>query len=306
MSDTNIFGKRGLAPAKLNLFLHINGRITHGDFQGYHELQTYFQLLTYGDWVHAEVTQKPEITVEWRAGDESLEHKPPSARDDLIYRAAHLLQQAAIQQGDSPLGARIRLQKNTPVGGGMGGGSSAAATTLRVLNELWALNLPPTDLQQLGVRLGADVPVFITGHNAWAEGMGERITPLPSPTANQWFVIVVPQSTSLTRSLFAHPDLPRNTPKLDYEPLLSHWQTQGGNAFESIVLKESDAILDCFHALRQHTGFARLTGSGACVFSPVISEEAGHQVSSDILNKIKAAKRVIIAKALPNALSIPA
>lgn len=287
----------GLAPAKLNLFLHINGQITKGKFQGYHELQTYFQLINYGDFLQIDATQTPQITVRWEAGDESIEHRPQRVQDDLIYRAATALQQIAIKQGKSILGAHILLQKNTPIGGGMGGGSSAAATTLLALNHLWALNLSPTQLLDLAVLLGADVPVFIHQASAWAEGVGERITLMTSPTNTQWFVVVVPQSTLLTRHGFAHPQLCRNTPKQDAKDTLSHWQTQAGNAFESIALKESTAINDCFHALRAQAGFARLTGSGACLFAPVASEAVGQRIAANILNEIKAAKRVIVAKA---------
>jgi 4-diphosphocytidyl-2-C-methyl-D-erythritol kinase len=292
---------RGLAPAKLNLFLHINGRITEGQFQGYHELQTYFQLIHYGDWLQIDATQTPQITVQWQAGDESIEHQPRVVQDDLIYRAAYALQQTAIKQGKSPLGAQILLQKNTPMGGGMGGGSSAAATTLLALNRLWALNLSQSTLQGLAVLLGADVPVFINQTSAWAEGIGERTTPMQSPQNAQWFVVIVPQSTLLTRHVFAHPQLCRNTPKQEAQHTLSHWQTLAGNAFEPIALKESAAISDCFHALRVAAGFARLTGSGACLFAPVASEAAGQRIATNILNEIKAAKRVIVAKAFVQA-----
>lgn len=288
---------RGLAPAKLNLLLQINGQITKGKYQGYHELQTYFQLINYGDSLQIDVTQTPQITVQWEAGDEPIEHRPHRIQDDLIYRAASALQQIAIEQRKPPLGANILLRKNTPIGGGMGGGSSAAATTLLALNRLWALNLSQTKLLDLAVLLGADVPVFINQTSAWAEGIGERITPMTSPPNAQWFVVVVPQSTLLTCHGFAHPQLCRDTPKQDAQDTLSHWQTQAGNAFEPIALKESAAINDCFHALRAQAGFARLTGSGACLFAPVASEAAGQRVAKNILNEIKAAKRVIVAKA---------
>ncbi len=288
---------RGLAPAKLNLFLHINGRIAEGKHQGYHELQTYFQLIHYGDWLHIETTQTPQITVQWQAGDESILHQPSNAQDDLIYRAATALQQIAIEQGKLPLGAHILLQKNTPVGGGMGGGSSAAATTLLALNRLWSLNLSRSELQDIAVLLGADVPVFIMQTSAWAEGIGERTMPMPSPQNAPYFVIVVPQSTQFTHQLFAHPQLCRDTPKQEAQDTLSHWKTQAGNAFEPIALKESAAISDCFYALRAQAGFARLTGSGACVFAPVASEAIGQRIAAHILNEIKAARRVIVAKA---------
>ncbi|HUM98870.1 MAG: 4-(cytidine 5'-diphospho)-2-C-methyl-D-erythritol kinase [Halothiobacillus sp. 20-53-49] len=297
MSGIQAQSYRGLAPAKLNLFLHINGQITEGKFQGYHELQTYFQLIEYGDWLQIDVSQTPQITVQWQAGDESILQQPPNVQDDLIYRAAIALQQIAIEQGKPPLGANILLQKNTPIGGGMGGGSSAAATTLLALNRLWALDLSQPQLLELAVRLGADVPVFINQTSAWADGVGERITPMTRPPNTEWFVVVVPQSALLTRHGFAHPQLCRDTPKQDVPYTLSHWQTQAGNAFEPIARQESAAINDCFHALRAQAGFARLTGSGACLFAPVESEAAGQRIAANILNEIKAAKRVIVAKA---------
>ena len=297
---------RLLAPAKLNLFLHINGRIADGQFQGYHELQTYFQLINYGDWLEIESTTAPEISVKWQAGDENRTQQPRQASDDLVYRAAKVMQQYAIQHGTPARGARIILQKNTPIGGGMGGGSSAAATTLHGLNTLWALNVSNDRLIELGASLGADVPIFINAASAWAEGIGERITPMPSPARNAWFVIIVPDATQLTQALFAHPELSRNTAKQSPSHTLAHWQTEANNAFEAIVLNESAATRACYDALQAETGFARLTGSGACVFSPVASAAQARQISERIMEIAKAAKRVIVARALEGTEGAPA
>ena len=166
---------RWLAPVKINLFLHINGQIRAGRYRGYHELQTYFQRLAYGDELLFERIDGPELTVTWQPGEESVAMQPARMAEDLVYRAAALLQQNAIERGLSCPGARIALIKNTPVGGGLGGGSSAAATTLLALNQLWAVNLSRPELIELAEQLGADVPFFLHQTNAWAEGIGDRL-----------------------------------------------------------------------------------------------------------------------------------
>lgn len=292
-----------LAPTKLNLFLHIIGRIETPPFAGYHELQTYFQLIDYGDRLMFTPTDTPGTQIIWTPGEESIAHKPARMEDDLIHRAATLLQTRRPSRGRAHKGMKITLQKNTPVGGGMGGGSSAAATTLIALNHYWELDIEREELQEIGLTLGADVPVFIEGRSAWAEGIGERLTPLPSPVADQWFVIVVPDASSWTQKLFAHPELPRSTPRQRPETLLPDWQKNGFNAFERILLKDTPTIRGCFDALQRETGFARITGSGACLFTPVPDRVEGNRIAERIRQNTPEIKRVIIAPALRNPIS---
>ncbi|MGE8263747.1 MAG: 4-(cytidine 5'-diphospho)-2-C-methyl-D-erythritol kinase, partial [Stenotrophomonas sp.] len=184
------------APAKLNLFLHITGRRP----DGYHQLQTVFRLLDWGDRIHLRVRD-----------DGRIRREGPSVAgvaeaDDLAIRAAHLLKAAAnIAQG-----ADIGVEKRVPAGGGFGGGSSDAATVLVALNRLWGAGLEVDALAALGLQLGADVPVFVRGHNAWAEGVGELLTPIALPPA--WFVLVHPGVHVPTPALFASPDLTRDAP----------------------------------------------------------------------------------------------
>ncbi|WP_298220163.1 4-(cytidine 5'-diphospho)-2-C-methyl-D-erythritol kinase [Halothiobacillus sp.] len=291
---------RWLAPVKVNLFLHINGKIPEGAFRGYHELQTYFQRLDYGDELTFEHTCEPDISVQWQEGAESIALKPTNECDDLIYRAAALLQETAVTQRHSLRGARITLTKNTPVGGGLGGGSSAAATTLLALNQLWGVHLPLMELVKLARELGADVPFFLYQTNAWAEGIGDRITPYPSPVATQWFVLVVPNTRVMTANCFAHPDLIRNEVKSKPDELVNHWQQSGYNAFESIAHAENANIAACHQALRQATGFSRMTGSGSSLFSPVTSLAEAEHTAIILARDTEQIQRVIIAKALPD------
>ena len=291
---------RWLAPVKINLFLHINGKIPEGTFRGYHELQTYFQRLDYGDELTFELTSAPTISVQWLEGAESIALKPVNEHDDLIYRAAALLQEAASAQRRPLRGARITLTKNTPVGGGLGGGSSAAATTLLALNQLWDINLPLTDLVPLACQLGADIPFFLYETNAWAEGIGDRIMPYPSPVAGKWFLIVVPATRTLTAQGFAHPKLIRNEAKFEPADLIDQWQKSGYNAFEAVALSEDPAIAACDKALRGAAGFSRLTGSGACLFSPMKNHADAQQVADILTRNTPQIQRVIIARALPD------
>lgn len=292
-------GADWLAPAKLNLFLHITGRIPHGPHQGYHALQTYFQLIDYGDRISIQLRPEPGVDIVWRPGDESIAQQPAHPEDDLLYRAATLLKADAQGRGRSSHGVHITLHKHTPVGGGMGGGSSAAATVLRALNHYWQLDLTPARLKAIGVQLGADVPVFLEAQSAWAEGIGDQLTPCPSPVANAWFVVVVPKATSWTRHLFNHPDLPRSTPKQSAQQLLPQWQTAGFNAFEDLLLTESPEIRASFNALHQETGFARVTGSGACLFSPVENQASGQRIAAKIKQNTPEINRVIVAPSYP-------
>ena len=245
------------APAKINLFLHVTGRRA----DGYHTLQTLFQLLDYGDEIEINITDDGRIE---RIGD-----IPGVAADaDLTLRAARLLK-AHVDPG---FGARIRLHKRIPIGGGLGGGSSDAATTLIVLNRLWGLHRPRTELAALGLKLGADVPVFVHGHTAWAEGVGEALTPVTLP--EQWYVVLAPPVAVSTAAVFAGLQL---TP---YSPAITIRAFQTGqtrNDLEPTVRAQYPAV-DAALRWLERFGAARMSGSGACVFVPVASAEAGRQI----------------------------
>ena len=243
------------APAKLNLFLHIVGRRA----DGYHVLQTVFQLLDWGDTVRLRARGDGEI----RRID-PLPGVEPEA--DLGVRAARALKAAS----GSPLGADIAIEKRIPLGGGLGGGSSDAATTLLALNALWGCGLDEDALAAIGLALGADVPVFVRGRSAWAEGIGETLTPID--LAERWYVVVDPGVSVPTRELFQVPELTRNSPPLTIPLFVSGVAT--GNAFEPVVRGRFPAVAAALDALGAY-GEARLSGSGGCVFVPVASREAG-------------------------------
>jgi len=234
-----------LSPAKLNLFLHITGQRP----DGYHLLQTVFQLIDLCD----------EITFTPRIDDQIVltSNLPELAtQDNLILKAAH-----AIKPEKSISGMNIHLNKKIPLGGGLGGGSSNAATTLIVLNRLWELNLSEDQLLEIAIKLGADVPVFVKGLNAWAQGIGEQLTPIDLP--QKAFLIVQPPVHISTPKLFASPHLTRNTKPItirDYQQgIATH------NDFESLVRAQYPEIQAAFEHLSKF-GKPRLTGSGACIF----------------------------------------
>lgn len=237
------------APAKLNLFLHITAR--RGD--GYHALQTIFQLIDRCDWLEFQTT--PDAVLSF-VSDFSLD-----PTDNLILRAAHLLQ----QHSGTTQGCQIRLDKQLPVGGGVGGGSSDAATTLLGLNHLWQLGYSLPQLAQLGLQLGADVPVFIYGHTAWAEGVGESITPIDLPESD--YLVLKPDCFISTGALFSQQLLTRDTPITTF----AAYQSQPalfGNNFEPVARQLYPAVAEALDYLSAF-GCARLTGTGACVFIAV-------------------------------------
>jgi len=244
------------APAKLNLMLRITGRRA----DGYHDLQTVFQLLDHGDRLAFEVREDGLIR---------KLNPPPGVPEDngLAVRAARLLQQAT----GTPLGADIRLDKRLPLGGGVGGGSSDAATTLVALNHLWGTGLDEDRLAQLGRQLGADVPVFVRGHSAWAEGVGERLTPLDLP--GRWYVVACPPVHVITAELFADPNLERNLPRIT---LADFMDGEHANVFEPVVVKRHPVIAEALDRLRPH-GEPHLTGTGACVFCACADEDAARR-----------------------------
>ncbi|TCJ12387.1 4-(cytidine 5'-diphospho)-2-C-methyl-D-erythritol kinase [Parasulfuritortus cantonensis] len=232
------------APAKLNLFLHVVGRRP----DGYHLLQTVFRFLDYGDTVH--IAPRAD-------GDIRLLTPLPGVPEhaDLCFRAASLLR----EHTGCRLGADIRLEKHLPMGGGLGGGSSDAATVLMALNRLWRLDLPRAELQALGLRLGADVPVFVFGRSAFAEGVGERLRAVSLAPAS--YVVLVPPVQVATATIFSHPGLTRDTPELKIPPL-----SGGHNDLEPVALVLYPVIGEYLRWLGRY-GDARMTGSGACVFA---------------------------------------
>jgi 4-diphosphocytidyl-2-C-methyl-D-erythritol kinase len=248
------------APAKLNLFLRIVGRRP----DGYHALQTVFRILDWGDTLSIRLRDDGRIV---RHGDSA----PGVAEaDDLVVRAAKLLQSSAkVMQG-----ADICIEKRIPSGAGLGGGSSDAATALRALDRLWGCGLGVDALAELGLRLGADVPVFVRGENAWAEGLGDRLTPIALPPA--WYVLVSSGVHAATAELFQTAELTRNAPAATMSDFVSDPFLQGqvlGNAFEPVLRRREPVVEAVFVALRS-LGTPRLTGSGSVCFVEFADRES--------------------------------
>jgi 4-diphosphocytidyl-2-C-methyl-D-erythritol kinase len=231
------------APGKLNLFLHVLGRRA----DGYHELQTVFRLIDRCDRVGISIREDGEIRFAGVYGN-----------DNLCARAARLLK----KETGARLGCEIELEKNLPVGGGLGGGSSDAATVLLVLNKLWRLFLKRDSLLKIGVALGADVPFFIYGKNALGEGIGERLNGLDLRPA--WYLVLEPQVTVSTQEIFSDAALTRDTKRLKIPPFLPG---QGRNDLEAVASARYPEIAVQLAWLRQRCPQARMTGSGACVFA---------------------------------------
>lgn len=246
------------APAKLNLFLHIVGRRE----DGYHLLQTVFQLLDRADRVSLRI--RTDGRIERLGGPKTV-----PAREDLAVRAALALQRLV---GTSK-GADIRLDKRIPLGGGLGGGSSDAASVLVALNEMWGTGLDTDQLADLGTGLGADVPLFVRGHSAWAEGIGERLTPMALPPGS--YVVVDPGVSVSTRELFACAQLTRNSPPSTIAGFLDGSLT--ANAFTPVVRARYPAVKRAMDWLANF-GEARLSGSGGCVFVALDSAETAGAV----------------------------
>ena len=248
-----------LSPAKLNLFLHITGRRP----DGYHELQTLFQLLDWGDWLEFTPGASGEISLAAPGLD-----IPPA--DNLIYRAARLLQDAAPAR-ELP-GIHIRVDKRIPAGAGLGGGSSNAATTLLALNRLWQLGLTRGELQALGATLGADVPVFVGGHTAWAEGIGEVLTPVDLP--ERWYVIITPSSHVSTAQIFSHLQLTRNTSPIKMATFFEGYSRNDCQDLVRRLYPDVDAVFTWLERFAE----ARLTGTGASVFASFGTEAQAEAV----------------------------
>jgi 4-diphosphocytidyl-2-C-methyl-D-erythritol kinase len=257
------------APAKLNLFLHITGRRP----DGYHQLQTVFRLLDWGDRIGLRLREDGRIR------REGISVAGVAEDDDLAVRAARLLKRAAnIAQG-----ADISVEKVVPAGGGFGGGSSDAATVLLALNRLWNAGLDVDALAALGLQLGADVPVFVRGHNAWAEGVGELLTPIALPPA--WFVLVHPGVHVPTPALFASPDLTRDAPVAKIADFASG--SLLGNAFEPVLRRREPAVEAALAALSS-IGRARLTGSGSGCFVEFATRAAAEQGLAQLPKELRA------------------
>ncbi|UYW74657.1 4-(cytidine 5'-diphospho)-2-C-methyl-D-erythritol kinase [Pseudocitrobacter faecalis] len=251
------------SPAKLNLFLYITGQRA----DGYHELQTLFQFLDYGDTLTIEPRQDGQLRLLTPLKDVPDE-------DNLIIRAARLLMKMAAQTQRLPegSGANISIEKRLPMGGGLGGGSSNAATVLVALNHLWQCGFSEDELAAIGLTLGADVPVFVRGHAAFAEGVGEQLTPID--VAEKWYLVVHPGVSIPTPVIFKDPDLPRNTPKRSIDTLL---KCEFRNDCEVIARKRFREVDEVLSWLLEYAP-SRLTGTGACVFAEFDTELAARQV----------------------------
>lgn len=251
------------SPAKLNLFLYITGRRA----DGYHNLQTLFQFLDYGDTITVEL--RHDGIIELVTPIEGVPDK-----ENLIVRAALLLMAQAKQLGTLPkdAGASLGVEKRLPMGGGLGGGSSNAATVLVALNHLWNTGLSEDQLAQLGITLGADVPVFVRGRAAFAEGVGEILTPV-NPE-EKWYLVAHPGVSIPTPVIFKDPELPRNTPIRSITTLLS---CEFGNDCEVIARKRFRKVDELLSWLLEYAP-SRLTGTGACVFAEFNTESAARQV----------------------------
>lgn len=257
------------APAKLNLFLHITGRRP----DGYHELQTVFRLLDWGDRIGL------RLRGDGRVRREGLSVPGVAEADDLVVRAAIALKDVA----NCPQGVDIRVEKRIPAGGGFGGGSSDAATVLVALNALWNTGLDEDALAGLGLRLGADVPVFVRGRNAWAEGVGERLAPLDLAPA--WYLLVDPGVHVPTADLFGSPDLTRDAAPAKIADFASG--TVLGNAFEPVLRCREPAVEAVFQALSR-VGQARLTGSGSGCFVEFATRAAAEQARAELPGQLRA------------------
>ncbi|MAM21306.1 MAG: 4-(cytidine 5'-diphospho)-2-C-methyl-D-erythritol kinase [Acidiferrobacteraceae bacterium] len=247
------------APAKLNLFLHVVGRRV----DGLHELQTLFQLIDHVDRLGFAVREDGDICVQGAVA--------VHPEDDLTVRAAYALKAAT----ECPFGVDIVLEKRIPVGSGLGGGSSDAATVLLALNRLWATGLGVAELASIGLTLGADVPVFVHGHSAFAEGIGERLTPIAlEPT---WYCVLIPAVSVSTARVFSSHELTRNTPRMTIPAL---FQGEGRNDLEPVTCVLYPEVRKSLDWLRGY-GDARMTGTGGASFLPVGDRQAG----LNILNK---------------------
>ncbi|WP_299492835.1 4-(cytidine 5'-diphospho)-2-C-methyl-D-erythritol kinase [uncultured Shewanella sp.] len=260
------------APAKLNLFLHVN----HRRDDGYHELQTLFQFIDYCDYLDFNVTQTPALTLH------STINKVVPQNDNLILKAAKSLQTYT----QCALGAEIYLDKRLPMGGGIGGGSSNAATTLVALNSLWNTQLSQAELCHIGLKLGADIPVFINGLSSFAEGIGEKL--IPVTPIEKWYLVITPNVHVSTAEVFQDPELTRTTPKLSIDSLM---HTSWHNDCQKLVAKRYPQVANALAWLLEYAP-SRMTGTGACVFG----EFEQHQQALSALAKLPAEMSGFVAQ----------
>lgn len=261
-----------LSPAKLNLFLLITGQRS----DGYHELQTLFQLLDHGDQI--DFRQRDDGQIRLTTHMEGV-----SEQDNLIIKAANLL---APYRTNRHLGVDISIAKKLPMGGGIGGGSSNAATTLLALNQLWKLDMDLEELSDLGLQLGADVPVFIRGHSAWAEGIGDQLQPIDIPET--WYLVIKPACNVSTAKIFSSKQLTRNSSPIK---IAAFFEQGAGNDCEPLVRELYPEIDSALNWLSQFAK-AQLTGTGACVFAQFESQGAAQAV----MDKLPATLEGFVAK----------
>jgi len=256
------------APAKLNLMLHIVGRRP----DGYHDLQTVFQLIDLCDRIEIEVRE--DGVIRRPQGPAGV----PEAQD-LVVRAARALQEAT----GTRLGAQISVNKRVPVGGGLGGGSSDAATTLVALNQMWQTGLSFEALGAIGVTLGADVPIFVAGQSAWAEGVGEKLNPV-NLGLDSWYLVIFPGVSVPTAAVFQAAELTRNSPPTTMRGFL---ETGGRNDCEAVVRARFPAVAEALDWLARH-GPAQLTGTGSCVFAKFSSAAGAERVAARVPDEWRA------------------
>jgi len=272
MVEVNPWDTRYPAPAKLNLFLHVIGRRP----DGYHLLQTAFRMIDLCDWLR--FTPRSDGDIKLARPIAGL-----ADEDNLVVRAARRLQSLG-----GGAGVDIDLEKNVPIGGGLGGGSSDCATTLAALNRLWGLRVSREKLAEIGLTLGADVPFFLFGRNAFGEGVGERLAPLALPRA--WYLVLVLSVSASTPEIFAAPELTRNSKTIKISGFSGGF---GRNDLEPVVSRRHPEVARHLEWLRQF-GDARMSGSGACVFAEFVTEREARSVHS----KMPADMRGLVVRGL--------
>ena len=262
--NQSLWAEKWPAPAKLNLMLRIVGQRA----DGYHLLQTVFQFIDFCDWITFHAVDDERV---------SLQKTMPGVAeaDDLTVRAANLLK----AETGCESGVRIEVEKNLPMGGGLGGGSSDAATTLVVLNELWGLKLSMEKLMELGLSLGADVPVFVYGYSSWAEGVGEKLERIS--LHEQWVVVIKPECHVNTKEIFLAKNLTRNSKSITIADFIAG---QHQNDCVEVVCQRYQPVKDALVALSEFSE-ARLTGTGACVFAQFDSEDEAVNAYESLKNK---------------------
>ena len=258
-----------LAPAKINLFLHVTGRRS----DGYHTLQTVYQFVELNDVLQFSVREDNEIHLK-------SDFQEVPAEQNLVVRAARALQ----QHSGTRAGTDITLEKRIPTGGGLGGGSSDAATTLVALNEFWRLGLSIKELAEIGVTVSADVPVFVYGQSSWAEGIGEKLTPVAP--IEPWYLIVNPNVQVSTQALFNAPELTRNTSPITIRDFMDG---RSRNVFEPVVVARYPEVRAALDWLRRNnrSSPAKMSGTGSCVFTAFASQDQAMELADRLPSNMK-------------------